>query len=104
MNNTEYVEEGEHGQKPTMKERVVLRSDLSWYSNTSFMVECLRRLRTLGVTTVDLVDVYTNQIHSLLYFSEAVWHHCLTNARSERFGKSQKSNLTYPLDIESLLF
>ena len=79
---------------------VVLRSDLSWCSNTLYMVKrankklwCLRRLRRLGATTIDLVDVYTKQIRSLLEFAVAVWHPSLTNEESLKIERVQKSAL-----------
>ena len=52
---------------------VVLRSDLSWSSNTEYMVKraykklwCLRRLKKLGANHADLLDVYFKQIRSIL--------------------------------------
>ena len=64
---------------------IVLRSDLSWSSNTDYMVKranrklwCLKRLKRLGATSKDLIDVYNKQIRSLLEFSATLWHPSLT--------------------------
>ena len=54
---------------------------------------CLRRLRRLGATTIDLVDVYTKQIRSLLEFAVAVWHPSLTNEDRLKIERVQKSAL-----------
>ena len=60
---------------------VVLRSDLSWASNTEYIVKraykkfwCLRRLRKFGANHEDLLDVYFKQIRSILEYAVAVWH------------------------------
>ena len=58
---------------------VVLRSDLSWSSNTEYIVSrankklwFLRRLKTLGANTDDLKDVYIKQIRSIMEFAVPV--------------------------------
>ena len=77
---------------------VIIRSDLSWGSNTSYMVHrankklwCLRRLKKLGASTNDLVDVYVKQVRSILEFAVAVWHPGLTNEDRLRIERVQKS-------------
>ena len=64
---------------------VVLRSDLSWSSNTEDIVKrankklwCLKRLRKLGADQNDLLDVYFKQIRSILEYAVPVWHPSLT--------------------------
>ena len=50
----------------------MVSSDLSWEENTNFIVQrcnkriwILRRLKKLGATINDLVDVYCKQIRSI---------------------------------------
>ena len=78
----------------------VIRSDLSWGSNTSNMVQranknfwCLRRLKKFGASTNDLVDVYIKQIRSILEFAVAVWHPGLTGEDRLKIERVQKSAL-----------
>ena len=79
---------------------VVIRSDLSWGSNTSNMVQrankklwCLRRLKKFGASTNDLVDVFIKQIRSILEFAVAVWHPGLTSEDRLKIERVQKSAL-----------
>ena len=79
---------------------VIIRSDLSWGSNTAYMVKrantklwCLRRLKKLGASTSDLLDVYIKQIRSLLEFAVAVWHPSLTSDDRVKIERVQKSAL-----------
>ena len=79
---------------------VIIRSDLSWEQNTDYIVKrankklwSLRRLKNLGATTYDLVDVYINkQVRSLLEFSAEVWHPSLRN--EDRLKIERVKNLT----------
>ena len=64
---------------------VVNRSDLSWSSNTDYIVTransklwFLRRLKTLGGDYDDLKDIFIKQIRSILEFAVPVWHSSLT--------------------------
>ena len=79
---------------------IVLRSDLSWSSNTDYMVKranrklwCLKRLKRLGATSKDLIDVYNKQIRSLLEFSATLWHPNLTETDRMKIERVQKSAL-----------
>ena len=58
---------------------VVLRSDMSWSSNTDYIVLraskklwFLRRLRILGASREDLMDVYCKQIRSIVEYAAPV--------------------------------
>ena len=58
---------------------VKLRSDLSWSSNTSYLVKkantklwSIRRLKNLGANQTDLMDVYTTQVRSILDYAVPV--------------------------------
>ena len=79
---------------------VVVRSDLSWSSNTSYIVTrshkklwMLRRLKILGANHDDLKDIYFKQIRSILEFAVPVWHSSLTNFDRLRIERIQKSAL-----------
>ena len=79
---------------------LVLRSDLSWSSNTQYMVKrankklwCLRRLKNFGAETQDLLDVYIKQIRCLLEYAVAVWEPSLTVEDSLKIERVQKSAL-----------
>ena len=58
---------------------VVVSSDISWRSNTDYIclksyakLWMLRRLKPLGASTVELIDVYKKQIMCSLEFSVPV--------------------------------
>ena len=77
---------------------LMIRSDLSWCSNTNFMVKrankklwCLKRLKRLGANTQDLLDVYCKQIRSILEFGAPVWHPNLTSRDRGKEERVQKS-------------
>ena len=79
---------------------LVIRSDLSWTSNTLYMVKraskklwCLRRLKNFGATTKDLLDVYVKQIRCLLEYAVTVWQPSLTVEDSLKIERVQKSAL-----------
>ena len=80
---------------------VVLRSDLSWSSNTAYLVKrantklwCLRRLKKFGASTTDLLDVYYKQIRSILEYAVPVWHPGLTGEDRLDIERVQKSALS----------
>ena len=79
---------------------VVIRSDLSWSSNTDNIVVrsnsklwILRRLKNLGANRDDLKDIYFKQIRSILEFAVPVWHSSLTDIDRLRIERIQKSAL-----------
>jgi hypothetical protein len=79
---------------------LVLRSDLSWCSNTNSMVErCnkklwfLRRLKGLGASINDLIDLYHKHVRSILEYAAPVWHSSLTGEDRLKLERVQKSAL-----------
>ena len=79
---------------------IVLRSDLSWSSNTAYMISranrklwCLRRLKALGASHEDLKDVYIKQIRCILEYAAPVWHSSVTAEDSIQIERVQKSAL-----------
>ena len=80
---------------------LILRTDLSWSSNTEYMVKrankklwCLRRLKNFGAETQDLLEVYLKQIRCLLEYAVAVWQPSLTYEDSIKIERVQKSALS----------
>ena len=64
---------------------VILSSNMSWAANTAYIVErcnkktwILRRLKKLGASNTDLLDVYMKQIRSVAEFAVPVWNSSLT--------------------------
>ena len=77
---------------------LVVSNDMSWASNTQNMVaRCskklwmLRRLKNLGASIDDLVDVYSKQIRSILEYAVPVWHSSLTGQQRLDLEIIQKS-------------
>ena len=77
---------------------VIIRNDLSWGPNTDYIVQkanrklwCLRRLRKLGASTRDLLEVYTKQVRCQLEYAVAAWHPGLTNEDRLKIERVQKS-------------
>ena len=64
---------------------VIISSDLKWEANTQYIArKCnsriwtIRRLKKMGASKVDLVDIYCKQIRSLLEYAALVWSSSLT--------------------------
>ena len=64
---------------------VIIASDLKWEAHTDYMVQrcnskmwAIRRLKNLGASIEDLLDIYCKQIRSILEFAAPVWHPALT--------------------------
>ena len=79
---------------------LVLTSDLSWSANTdSLVTRCnnklwfLRRLKKLGASTEDLLDLFDKHIGSILEYAAPVWHSSLTGEDRLRLERIQKSGL-----------
>ena len=76
---------------------VQVRADLSWCSNTSVMCKrayarmwMLRRLKPLGATNEELLDVYEKQIRCIVEFASPVWTSRLTLAEGNQIEGVQK--------------
>ena len=77
---------------------VKIRSDLKWHDNTSFICQrgyerlwLLRRLKGLGASQTELVDVYDKQVRSLLELAVPVWQPALTQHESKQIERVQKA-------------
>ena len=80
--------------------KLVLRSDLSWSANTdSVVTRCnkklwfLRRLKKLGASPDDLIDLYHKHIRSILEYAAPVWHGSLTGEDRLKLERVQKTAL-----------
>ena len=77
---------------------LIIRSDMKWLSNTENMVMkankrlcIMRRLRYLGAQELDLVDIYTKQIRSVLELAVPVWHGGITLSEQIDLERVQRS-------------
>ena len=79
---------------------LIIQSDMKWQSNTDNMVAkankklwMLRRLKTLGADTADLVDVYVKQIRCVLELAVPAWQGAITQAEKLELERVQKCAL-----------
>ena len=86
---------------------VVITSDLKFGNNTQYIVErafnrvwMLRRLKNLGASRSQLLDVYTKQVRSVLELAVPVWHSSLTVADKLSIERVQKAALQIVLGKE----
>ena len=86
---------------------VQVRSDLSWSSNTAKICQAaysrlwmLRRLKPLGATQAELLDVYDKQVRCMVEFSTPVWTSGLTQAESNQIERVQKAAFAIILDTK----
>ena len=77
---------------------LVISSDMSWSSKNEFMVGrankklwILRRLKRLGATPDDLLDIYIKQVRSILEYAVPVWHPSITGEQRLEIERVQKS-------------
>ena len=79
---------------------VIIQSDLKWASNTEDIVKrasnklwVIRRLKSLGANTDELLDMYIKQCRSILEFGAPVWHGAITNVERQDIERTQKGAL-----------
>ena len=79
---------------------VRISSDMKWHSNTEYITKksfsrlwLMRRLKQLGASQNELLDVYCKQVRSVLEFAAVVWHPGLTRNNSADIERVQKSAL-----------
>ena len=84
---------------------VVLRSDLRWSSNTDNMCSnafarlwMLRRLKKLGASDHDLIDVYLKQIRCTVEFAVAAWASNIKQYEITQLERIQKAALAIIYD------
>ena len=79
---------------------LVVRSDLSWQSNTEHLCKkaysrlwMLRNLKKLGVHQAELIDVYMKQCRSVLELAVPAWAPGLTGTEIKQLERVQKTAL-----------
>ena len=79
---------------------VIIRSDMKWCDNTDYICQkgysrlwMLRRLKGLGATTKELLDVYHKQVRSVLEMAVPVWHPAITQQETKQVERIQKCAL-----------
>ena len=79
---------------------IVVRSDLKWWDNTDYICQkgysrlwLLRRLKCLGASVSELVDVYQKQVRSVLELAVPVWQPALTGKEKTQIERVQKCAL-----------
>ena len=84
---------------------VQIRADLSWSSNTTAICQAaysrlwmLRRLKPLGASESELLDVYDKQIRCMVEFCTPVWTSGLTKAEENQIERIQKAAFSIILD------
>ena len=79
---------------------VKIRSDLKWWDNTDYICQkgykrlwILRRLKLLGASEKELLDVYQKQVRSVLELAVPVWQPALTAQEKSQIERVQKCAL-----------
>ena len=79
---------------------VIISSDLSWTANTEYITKrcnkktwMLRRLKNLGASQNDSLDVYIKQVRSLAEFAVPAWNSSLTGDDIVNLERIQKTAL-----------
>ena len=77
---------------------LIVRSDLSWESNTENMVTkanrklwMIRRLSSLGADRGDLIDIYRTQVRIILELAVPAWQGKVTQVEKNNIERVQKS-------------
>ena len=72
-------------------------SNMSWQANTDNMCQkgysrlwMLKRLKKLGASQAEMIDIYFKQVRCILEFAVAVWTPGLTNGESSQIERVQK--------------
>ena len=76
---------------------VTIRSDMKWSSNTNYIVAraskklwMIRRLKSLGADTDQLVDMFIKHCRSILELAVPAWHRAITVAEKQDIERIQK--------------
>ena len=80
---------------------VKLRSDMRWSDNTDYICKkgysrlwILRRLKGLGATKEELLDVYQKQVRSILELAVPVWQSGITKQERNQIERVQECALS----------
>ena len=76
---------------------VVFQSNLRWQAQTDFICKkayariwMIRRLKGLGASSTEMMDVFNKQIRCVLEMAVAVWEPNLTKAQSKQLERVQQ--------------
>ena len=90
---------------------VMVTSDLKWNAHCDYICQkafarmwMLRRLKPLGATTEDLLQIYITQIRSILEFAVPAWNSGLTKALINQLERVQKCALAIILDKDYITY
>ena len=79
---------------------LIFQSNLRWQANTDYMCKkayarlwMLRRLKGLGASSTEMLDVFHTQIRCVLELAVAVWEPGLTKEQSKQLERVQKCAL-----------
>ena len=79
---------------------VQITSNMKWNTNTDYITKkaysrlwMIRRLKLLGASQQELLNVYTKQIRSVLEYAAVVWHPGLIISNSSCIERVQKACL-----------
>ena len=77
---------------------IIISSDLKWSANTENMIKraykklwIIRRLKGLGASEIDLVELYTKMIRSILELAVPAWQGAITQQERINLERVQKS-------------
>ena len=77
---------------------VHIRSDMKWFDNTDYITKkgyerlwIIRRLKKLGASESDLLDVYNKQVRCVLELAVPVWNPGLTKHEVKQLERVQKT-------------
>ena len=86
---------------------VIVRSDLKWIDNTAYICKkaysrlwLIRRLKSIGASRDELIDVYQKQVRPILELAVPAWHPALTQQESLQIERVQKCALHIILGIQ----
>ena len=76
---------------------IIFQSNLRWQANTDYICQkaysrmwMLRRLKHLGASKTEMMDVYSRQVRCVLEMGVAVWEPGLTKAQGQQLERVQK--------------
>ena len=79
---------------------VIIRSDMKWFDNTDYICQkgysrmwMIRRLKLLGASIPEILDVYQKQVRSVLEMAVPVWEPALTKQERGQIERVQKCAL-----------
>ena len=79
---------------------VIVRRDMKWYDNTNYICQkgyerlwMLRRLKGLGASEAEMLDVYNKQVRSVLELAVPVWQPAITQQEVKQIERVQRCAL-----------